>query len=357
MATESNVVALLNMRQEYNRIKVVLQQYMDLSDPFLYDLLTLWVLSSWFYSSFEAFPYLYITGEYGSGKTTLGRIISYLTSEACLSEDISKASLVRLADEGHTIILDEAEQRTLRKKLNPLLGGYKKDGKTYLTIGGKVQGYNTYSPKAIINIKGMTKVLVDRCVIIHLPKSKKSVILLGREKKELLAIKDGIERCTQSFKANVEEYYESSELRSELESIDCSGREKELLAALLTVAHVIDSEMETRLLENSSEIFLNRAVEKGDEGSKERELAQKIIELRPGDYRPSELEKRFGDFSSRYIGRRLKEWGFQPKNLGRKGGRQWTITEQKQKDLTGKYGLRSPKRFALLERIKVPFGR
>jgi len=76
-----------------------------------YFLVALWILGTHIYDGFPKFPFLYVTGDKGAGKSTrLGESIKRLSREGIFTSSITKSALFRTVDELHpTMILDEQE--------------------------------------------------------------------------------------------------------------------------------------------------------------------------------------------------------------------------------------------------------
>jgi len=174
------------MREIYFAISDVLKYYLDMREEY-YPLVALWILGTYFYKEFDAYPYLFINAMRGSGKTRLLKLIAELSYNGELTTNLSEAVLFRTAS-NTTHCIDEFEQigsrekQTLRELLN---AGYKKGMKVKRMAKGTVKDEETgkekermvveefelYSPIVMANIWGMDEILGDRCITLVLEKS------------------------------------------------------------------------------------------------------------------------------------------------------------------------------------------
>ena len=110
----------------FNMVRDVVKQYVNMDwDLRLYDFVSTFIIATYFYDMFTAFPRVHINGPYGSGKTRLGLVIAYSSRHGFVIVDPSEASVYRSIEAyGPTIYVDEA---ILNERLERLLSvGYKK---------------------------------------------------------------------------------------------------------------------------------------------------------------------------------------------------------------------------------------
>jgi hypothetical protein len=107
----------LNPYKLVKRIEEYIRRFFYHTDPNVYKVLALYIYATYFYEMFAQFPYLYLTGIKGSGKSRLDTVLYLFSFNAKLCINISEASLYRMISmEGGTIILDEIENLTNRTK-------------------------------------------------------------------------------------------------------------------------------------------------------------------------------------------------------------------------------------------------
>jgi len=155
-----------------------IKKHIHFNDQRFYTLLALWILGTHMYTSFQHYPYLYVTGTKGSGKSKLGEVISLLSRNGLKTSDLSQAYFYRTIDkERPTLILDELEDAS--PELRKLLRTYYKMGTDRV---GRMRGtgdsnyvpdsFDAYCPKAIINIRGLDDLLQDRSIEIVMERVK-----------------------------------------------------------------------------------------------------------------------------------------------------------------------------------------
>jgi len=137
-------------------IKTAFETYIEFEDSRIYDLLTLWVIGTYFFHLFDGYPYLYIGGMKQVGKTKLLKQLCQLCHNAIFSNNMSTASAFRLIQSGRcTLLLDETEKLSNPERevdfRNMLFAGYKKGAVVYRTHKDtlKPEPFEVYSPKAI----------------------------------------------------------------------------------------------------------------------------------------------------------------------------------------------------------------
>lgn len=169
------------LKDIYSRINNILRYYCDLKEEY-YDIITLWIIGTYFHDDFTTYPYLFFNAMRGSGKTRILNLISKLSKNGKLVTNISEAVLFRTAALS-TICIDEFEgignkdNSSLRELLNT---AYKKGmfvervKKTSKNGEEKyeIERFNTYCPIVMANIWGMENVLSDRCITLLLEKSQ-----------------------------------------------------------------------------------------------------------------------------------------------------------------------------------------
>jgi|GEM_PF-1405299 len=148
------------------------------------ELVTLWILGSYVYQLFNAYPYLHIQGLAGSGKTTLLEIIESTSFNGALASRITSARMMKeINDTKCTLCLDEFEKSTGSQSASTtqiLNAGYKKSGR-YLKMmgdGEKDQFLDLYSPKVYASISAIkTDSLASRTLPIRQQKASSSIAL------------------------------------------------------------------------------------------------------------------------------------------------------------------------------------
>lgn len=174
--------ARIILGQCYEDIIEILKDYSDLKERD-YQIISLWIIGTYFYKEFLTFPFLFLNAMKGSGKSRTLRLITTLSWNGQQLGSMTEASLFRTAGKG-TMGLDEFEK--IAKKENAglrevLNAGYKKGMKIIRmkkkkTLDGEEQVpeyFEPYTPIVMANIWGQEEVLGDRCITAILEKSSK----------------------------------------------------------------------------------------------------------------------------------------------------------------------------------------
>lgn len=164
----------------YRELVHTLQFYVDMP-RWCASQVALWIMATYVYQGFHAFPYLMIFAERGSGKSRLLRLITLLSSGGLMWVSASLSSLFRAVEAlKPTLGLDEIEYLNDEKNpnaqemLNLLNSGYErgamvprvnKDSKMM------VEYFDAYCPKAIATTQDISGVLNSRCLRIPISRT------------------------------------------------------------------------------------------------------------------------------------------------------------------------------------------
>jgi hypothetical protein len=168
----------LDVANIYDNIINQFKKYIEFDDERLYDLHACWVIGTYFYRLFGAYPYLFINALKRCGKTKNLTMLNLLSYNSVFSTNMSTASLFRLVQNmGVSVMIDETEKLSNPERAeefrNLLLSGYKRGGTAWRSEKGENEKqiptqFEIYSPKALANIRGLEDVLEDRCISITL---------------------------------------------------------------------------------------------------------------------------------------------------------------------------------------------
>jgi len=159
----------------YGEIKSILKQYIECQKEAVYGLITAWIIATYFFLLFNAFPFLFIFGKKQTGKSRLLDLLERLCLNAMKIKGISVAGMADSIDGVKGVFLnDQAE--SLSDSRNAEILGILADS---YTIGGgkrrivdisnkkrRVLEFETYAPKAFASIKEIDPDLKDRCIQI-----------------------------------------------------------------------------------------------------------------------------------------------------------------------------------------------
>ena len=162
----------------FARMICIYDRFMDFPEAGTSLILALWSIGTYFFKIFESYPYLYIHGTKGSGKTKCLLVACQVCFNSLMGSDITKPALFRTVEgSSPTIFIDEAEQLKGRKKDEELVrllnAGYKRGNAVgrVNTQTFEVQWFDLYSPKMLAGIKGLDSVLEDRCIDLTMIKT------------------------------------------------------------------------------------------------------------------------------------------------------------------------------------------
>ncbi len=291
-----------NLKEAYLNILDVINEYIDIDGDYP-NLLSLWIIGTYFHNNFPSYPFLFFNAMKGSGKTRLLRIIECLSKDGEMLSSLTEAVLFRTRG---TLCIDEFEgiQRKGNENLRELLNTcYKKGGKVKRMKQVKTpegvqqvpEEFVVYRPVAMANIWGMESVLGDRCIQLTLEKSseQKKINLLEifatseivKKTKEML---NQCSLCRCSFSLETYKEWNSfiksnytiytnytnntnntnyTELFKTIKSMDLNGRELELSYPLCLIASDISDEVLKKTTLTLKSLFQARKEEEFNENT------------------------------------------------------------------------------------------
>lgn len=228
-------------------------------DETIYKVIALYIYSTYFYQLFGETAYLHITGEKGTGKSLICRILELFCFCSKYVVAASEAAIFRcISCEGGTFILDEMENIGSREKANDsmmatiLKAGYNRGcGQTIRcnTEDGTVERFCLYSPKIIANIFGIDDVVSDRCIKIpvkkfasDLTKDKLNIKIFEYENKH--NFKEFTSNCCLSALLYFEEVFEAFKT---VEFSAESSRTTQILRPLAVLAEFVGTDYKEAL--------------------------------------------------------------------------------------------------------------
>lgn len=157
------------------RIKEKYEHYLDYVDNRIYTFNAIWVIGTYLFPLFNAYPIVFLNGGSGSGKSKTIDVTEQLAFNAMNTANISDASIYRVIQGTRaTLLLDEnekiADPQQAQTLINLVLAGFKKGAKVIRLEKGKTQDFvptkfEVHCPKMIANIRGMhEEALKNRCI-------------------------------------------------------------------------------------------------------------------------------------------------------------------------------------------------
>lgn len=235
-----------NPADAYILLKDIVKKYLDMDDEAICDVFCLWICGTFFYTLFDAFPYLDFTGTKRSGKTKALYIIKLVAFNAIMSPDFTGASIFRLIEgTGGTLCLDEAESFKREKSENAqhvrtlIMQGYLNDQSVPRTDKDtrKIEFFKLFGPKGLAHINAFDDVLEDRCIQLLLKRStNRDLLNANPTAKAFEKIRDLLYRLFLDYAIDVETWKQKAS-----EHIPVFGRERQLWLPLFTLAYFFNS--------------------------------------------------------------------------------------------------------------------
>ncbi|TYP94887.1 hypothetical protein LX73_0180 [Fodinibius salinus] len=145
---------LLEPSSLYPFVRSFIRRFLYFEHRQVFDILTAWLIGSYVFKLFQAYPYLHFMGKRGTGKTTILEILSQLSFNG---KHLTKATPSSLIHQVHyhssTLCIDEFEDYSSKRKSEDdlsrfLNGGYHYKGSYEKRSKNDNVILNTYSPKA-----------------------------------------------------------------------------------------------------------------------------------------------------------------------------------------------------------------
>jgi len=338
-------------KQLFDLIKKTLEEHIDFYRDGYVEVVTCWVIGSFLFPAFSAYPYLFLTGPRGSGKTKLLDVIGYMAFNAESTSSVTPASVFRIVEANQaTLLIDEAEMLKGGKdnlELKLILNAGYKPGKPVTrtnTDTMEVERFLVYSPKAIASINQIDSTLKSRGIEVNMiktsSKSKGNRRVTDRSG-DWWKIRDALYRYLLDYVFDVQKIYEESE---EVNKLQC--RKNELWSPLLAIALHIDKGV--------FDVVAKAAVgdSKGEEstiddwhasllkGLKDVVTVHKdyvLSDLRDAMLRYLEIDEK-DNVSSRWVGSALVRFGFS-RGSRQSTGMTYSIDPEKVNDLLVRYQL------------------
>lgn len=149
-------------------------------------ILSAWVLHTWQfqYGRPVVTPYIYLSGEKGTGKTTVMSVLATLARNAETTASITPSALYRtITEHKSSLLLDESDAvfygRRNEDLRNTCNSGYKVNGNAIRTSGGAAIKFSTFCPKLFGGIFNncVPPTIMDRSVPLIITKKPEDVEL------------------------------------------------------------------------------------------------------------------------------------------------------------------------------------
>jgi len=226
----------LKPRELFKEIKDLAKKYIELEQEIDYSIITTWVIGTYFFPIFSAYPFLNIKAPKRSGKSQCLNFLNHL----CFNAVKARPTLAALGDTVDslrgTYLIDQAdslERKGSEELLDILTDSYKKGGgKRRIASIDKAKSrevleFETYSPKVFASIRELPEDLRDRCFIVPLVRSLKNFPDPDDENENWREIRGKLYRFLITHYGLIESIYAVRKMGYKMKS-DVCGRELEL---------------------------------------------------------------------------------------------------------------------------------
>jgi len=316
----------------FGMVKQQYKYYMDMREENVYSFISLWLIGTYFFPLFIAYPYAFFHGSKATGKTKMLSVTQQMAFNSISSGNISTSSLFRLIEGSRaTLLIDEAEKlgatdrgqefrnilNASYKPGNPVFRSEKTAKEQFI-----VAKFDAYSPKMLANIAGLEDVIASRAIPFTLLRTVDKDIAnreIDINEPMWQDIRDRLYLLAMLQWKKVKYAYNKTE---PVEGI--SAREWELWRPIIALAKVCDNtgNLEKEMIElgikKAKDKLVESVVESGD-----TVLLKVLIELvtMPGYYALREVKSRmiesYGEpfkwLNSEWIGRAMKRLDFTEK--------------------------------------------
>jgi DNA primase len=176
----------------YDAVSGLFRRYLYHPNDDDYVLDVLWCIGTYFHQLFDAYPYLNIHGQKGSGKTTVLVLLGHLAFNAYHVTNVSEASLFRWIEAAApTMLIDEQEGLTSRQAgreqkadlMGILKSGYQKGPvvtRQDTDNPSIMRQYHIYCPKVIVSVELLEDILGDRSLLTYMHRPPDDMFTSGQ---------------------------------------------------------------------------------------------------------------------------------------------------------------------------------
>lgn len=254
-----SIVAFLNgadtrpkAHEVFDALMASLKRYVYHADEYSYTVDVLWAMGTYFYRMWNAYPYLALHGERGTGKSTLLTWLSATafngefvvnTSEASLYRSIQAKAPTLLIDEQEGLNSSKAAKETKADLMGILKAGYKAGARVARQRMDRpelTEYFDVYSPKALAAIELFEDVLENRTILTFMSmkpagvKTEDDGAIIRRDREEFQPLRDQLYLLLM---------YEADALRTITERVkfEAHNRFRELFLPLYALAALVDA--------------------------------------------------------------------------------------------------------------------
>lgn len=249
----------------YSKLKNQLKKHVKFESEIEYDIVSTWIIMSYFFPVFPAIPYLHIKAVKGSGKTTTLDFIKQTAFNASKESATYAAMRDRIDGQRGVFIVDQADNLLGTQCNNQMVDiftdSYKKSGGkvSKMVEDGKKQvvaEFDTYSPKVFASIRELNMDLRDRCIQIRLIRAIQNLEYLDSDSPIWLEIRNGLYNFQIANYNKIADVYRQL-YQGYLATGEITGRKLELWLPMETLASILGVSEEC--VNDAKQYFLARS--------------------------------------------------------------------------------------------------
>lgn len=258
-------------RNTFNLVRGLTGDHIYFQNKEMESLVSLWIMGTYVFSLFNAYPYLHINAAKGSGKTTLLELIEKSSYNGVMASRITSANLIQtVSDTQCTLCLDEFEKNTGVQgdsHTQVLNSGYKRGGNYRRLRGSNTDSMNLYSPKVYASIDPIkAEALASRTLRIEMSRKPNHTPILGWDAEDVRVVKRINEIMSGGYALGLYHHDTIEYLLARLprqvtlpSGIAVDGRDRELITPLVILAQLVDIHKEEGDISVEAELY--RALE------------------------------------------------------------------------------------------------
>lgn len=301
----------IDIEDMFQKIRGVYEKYIDLGTEPWIDVLSCWVIGTYFHRMFNSFPYIHLNGNMESGKTKTSSITMQFAFNGEIGVNSTASYLIRITNDNNaSCAIDEAEKLDRSEDSQVLMAmynaGYKKGakvGKSEMVAKNWVpRRFDCYSPKIFSGIKRLYPTLASRTIPITMVRTNNKELKnrdINDNNPIFQEVRDELYLTVMTKHKEVSSAYEN------IEDVELTGREWELWRPILTIAKIVSTET----YEKIRKLAIETQNQKRDTFSQEN-LTPKMLEAlllmtkenaEPTFYTLKEVTEFMTDFSNPYL--------------------------------------------------------
>lgn len=177
-------------QQLFDEIRSCIYNHLDLPNENDYTILTAWVMATWLQERWISYPFLNLFGAMEAGKSRANEILGRLAFRGWNATFVSSASLYRVCDQWHPVLLlDETEAMLKQQDIVGLLNASYRKGSTVPRQQQKDDGgfetefYELHGFRVLAGTRELPQTLKSRSIVFHMRKAVRPIKMFIDEKR------------------------------------------------------------------------------------------------------------------------------------------------------------------------------